>query len=298
MSSPCPPVHPIVLCGGAGRRLWPLSRSARPKPFLALNGARTLLQETVARVRGPGFAPPLVVASRVHGALAAAQLGGGQGFDGTLLLEPVGRGTAPAVCLAALTVAAVRPEALLLVLPSDHVVEDDAALRRAVATATPAAAAGALVALGVVPTRPETGYGYIRPGAALAGAPGCAAIDRFVEKPDAATARRLLAEPGTLWNSGIFLFRADGFLAEAAGLCPEISAAMRRAHAAWAAGSVDDAALAEAYAACPTASLDRAVMERTARAAVVPVAMGWHDIGTWPALLAHRFRRWRSATAG
>jgi len=283
-------IHPVVLSGGAGTRLWPLSRTLYPKQLLPLTAARSLLQETVARVGDPArFAPPLVICNEDHRFIIAEQLREGGHAPDALVLEPVGRNTAPAVACAALLLARKSPEALMLVLPSDHRIVRADAFLEAVGVARRAAADGALVTFGITPDAPETGYGYIRRagpyrqggGDAL---PGCYAIERFVEKPDRATAERFLADGGYVWNSGMFLFAAGSYLAEMERLEPEMLA---RCRAAVDAGRPDldfyrlDRA---AFEACPAQSIDYAVMEHTDRAAVVPVDAGWNDVGSWSAL--------------
>lgn len=279
-------IHPVILCGGSGSRLWPLSRQQRPKQFLPLAGPRSLLQDTVARVGGPAFAPPLLVAAEDHRFIVAEQMRAAGCVPAAILLEPAARGTAPAVGLAALWVAAREPGAMLLILPSDHVIADTPAFLAALETAVPAAVSGELVTFGVTPQGPETGYGYIRAGAAHPSVAGCVQVDRFVEKPDHATAEAWLAEGGYFWNSGIYLFRADALIGELERLRPDIVAALRNALA----GAVesDDFLRPEAasFMACPAAAIDTAVMERTAKAVMVPVSMGWSDVGGWAALWA------------
>lgn len=274
---------PVILCGGSGTRLWPLSRSAYPKQLLRLLGERSLLEDTVARLSGVpgGSAAPLVVCNQAQRFLVAGQLAGSQA---TLLLEPEGRNTAPAAALAAL-VARERygAEAILLVLPADHVVRDPAAFGAAVAAALPAAAAGELVTFGIVPAFPETGYGYIKSAAGEATA-AWRAVERFVEKPDFETARRYVQSGDYLWNSGIFCFRADRWLEELGKYAPGVVAAAERA---WRDGqAAADTVLPEpeAFRACPAISIDYAVMEHTDRAAVLPLDAGWSDVGSWAAL--------------
>ncbi|MFC4727837.1 mannose-1-phosphate guanylyltransferase/mannose-6-phosphate isomerase [Coralloluteibacterium thermophilus] len=278
------PLRPVLLSGGAGTRLWPLSREAYPKQFLPLVGERSMLQDTWLRVAPLAEAPPLVVANEAHRFLAAEQLRQVDAGAEAILLEPVGRNTAPAIALAALQASADGGDPLLLVLPSDHVVHDAGAFRRAVAEARPAAEAGALLTFGVVPTAPETGYGYIRAGAPRAGA--VRTVERFVEKPDAATAQAWLDEGGYYWNSGMFLFRAQRYLDALAQHRPDILAACREAMAR-AARDIDFVRVdAEAFAACPADSIDYAVMEKTRDAAVLPLDAGWSDVGSWSALWA------------
>lgn len=275
---------PVILSGGAGTRLWPLSRELLPKQCLALTGARTLLQETALRVVGlPEVTAPLVVANEAHRFLVAEQLRATGVTPALILLEPSGRNTAPAVAVAALAaLAQAEPgaEPLLLVLPSDHALEDVAAFRRAVTTALPAARAGSLVTFGIVPSAPETGYGYIR--RATDGA--VAAVREFVEKPDRERARQFLASGEYLWNSGMFLFGARRYLDELARLAPEMHAACQRAFAAATHGAEFVHLPAAEFAACPADSIDYAVMEKTAAAVVVALDAGWSDVGSWSAL--------------
>jgi mannose-1-phosphate guanylyltransferase/mannose-1-phosphate guanylyltransferase/mannose-6-phosphate isomerase len=275
-------ITPVILCGGAGTRLWPLSRLDRPKPFVSLDGGESLFQQTLRRVDDPAHhAPPIVVVSEAFADLAAAQLDEAGVRDARLILEPTGRGTAPAIAAAALE---SDQDALLLVLPSDHLVKDGAAFRTAVATAGAAARAGWLVTFGVRPDRPETGYGYIRAGGEVA--PGAMRVERFVEKPDAASAAGYVAAGNYLWNSGIFLFTAGNLLAalreHAPYILPETQAAL--AAATRSGGRIRPDPIR--FARSPSQSIDHAVMERSERVAVVPVEMGWSDVGSWEALHA------------
>lgn len=277
-------ITPVVLSGGSGTRLWPLSRKSRPKQLLPLAGASTMIQETLARAQGPGFASPIVICGEDHRFLVAEQLleSGIAGAD--IILEPVGRNTAPAAAIAALQVAAREPEGLLLLMPSDHVVADVTAFHAAVATAVKAAGTGALVTFGITPTAPETGYGYVQGGAPLEGVCGAFSVGRFVEKPDRATAEGYIASGGYSWNSGMFLFSAAVFLAEMRRLEPVMLEVCRRALAA-AERDADFIRLPrDIFSTCPSQSIDYAIMEHAARAAVVPVNMGWNDVGSWQSL--------------
>ncbi len=277
-------IVPVILSGGSGSRLWPLSRKALPKQLLSLAGERTMIQETAARAHGEGFAPPLVISNQEHRFLIAEQLRAAGIAHAGIILEPVGRNTAPAAAIAALKVSEDDSEALILLMPSDHIVGDTAAFHAAVAVAAAAAGTGALVTFGIAPAAPETGYGYIKAGAALAGAPGAFAIERFVEKPDRDTAETYLASGDYFWNSGMFLFRASVFLRELARLQPRMLDACRDA-LAHAHRDMDFIRLGEpAFVACPSDSIDYAVMEKAASAAVVPVEMGWNDVGSWQSL--------------
>ncbi len=277
-------VFPVILSGGAGTRLWPLSRELYPKQLLPLASDRSLLQDTARRVSGPGFEGPLVVCNEEHRFVIAEQLRQIGIAPQALMLEPAARNTAPAAAAAAAFLLRSDPDALMLILPSDHVIRDDAAFRSAVSVAEAAARAGRLVTFGITPAHPETGYGYIQRGAALAEASGAYAVARFVEKPDLATARQYLAEGSWLWNSGMFLFPARLFLDELAAFEPAIAAAGRAAVAS-ARSDLDFLRLDDAvFKASPSKSIDYAVMERTTRAAVVPADPGWSDVGAWSAL--------------
>jgi len=275
-------LQPVILCGGSGSRLWPLSRAKFPKQLLPLTSDRSLLQETCARLTrlDPIPAAPIVICNDAHRFLVAGQIEE-IGIHPRLALEPQGRNTAPAVAVAALMVPpAERSETLLLVLPADHVIQHPDALAAAVGTAATAAIEGRLVTFGIVPTAPETGYGYIR---AMAGDQPVRSVDRFVEKPDFETARRYVQSGSYYWNSGMFLLSAAAYLEELQHHAPEIVAACEQALAKEA-GSDPVKLDAEAFAACPADSIDYAVMEKTDRAAVVPLDAGWSDVGSWAAL--------------
>ncbi len=277
-------IYPVILSGGSGTRLWPMSRSKYPKQLLALVSNRSLLQETAQRVGKPGFAAPLVIANEEHRFIIAEQLREIGIKAEALVLEPVGRNTAPAACTAALRLAAKDPDALMLVMASDHAIVDLAAFHQATQRAAEAAGAGYLVTFGITPERPETGYGYISKGAAIERCAGAFGVTAFVEKPDLPTAERYVSSGDYFWNSGIFLFPVGLWLSEIERLRPEILAACRKALAD---GRADDDFVRldkGAFAACPSDSIDYAVMERTTRAAVVPVGMGWSDLGSWDAL--------------
>jgi mannose-1-phosphate guanylyltransferase/mannose-6-phosphate isomerase len=287
-----PTILPVILSGGSGTRLWPLSRPQRPKQFLGLGDDLSLLQRTVQRAQGEGFAPAVVIANDDHRFLVAEQLRAMGAEGATVVLEPLGRNTAPAVCAAALIAhgaaagidAGAGDDPLVLLMPSDHVVAKPDAFRAAVAKAADAAAAGHIVTFGITPDRPHTGYGYIKRGAALAGADGAFAVERFVEKPDAATAEGYLAEGGFDWNAGIFLFRASDMLDEIGRFAPEMRRTVTEA-VSCGHGDLDFFRLdPAAFAAAPAGAVDTVVMERTERAAVVPVDMGWTDAGSWPTL--------------
>ena len=278
-------IHPVILSGGSGTRLWPMSRMLYPKQFLNLLGRDSLMQQTAARVAENGrFAPPLLVANEEHRFIIAEQLRESGITPRALLLEPVGRNTAPAACAAALELTREEPDPLMLVMPSDHAIGAPGAFFSAVDTAAGAARAGALVSFGITPERGETGYGYIRRGRPLEAVEGVFAVAEFVEKPGPEQAQAYVASGEYLWNSGIFLFPARLYLDELERLRPDMVEACRRAVAA-AQRDNDFVRLAkEPFSACSGDSIDYAVMEHTRRAAVVPVSMGWSDVGSWDAL--------------
>ena len=277
------PIVPVLLSGGSGTRLWPLSRETHPKQFQPLVGEGSLLQATWRRIEGlPGIAAPIVVANEEHRFMVAEQLRQLRVSPAALLLEPVGRNTAPAIAVAALQALAGGGDPLLLVLPSDHVIRDVPAFHAAVQAATAAAGQGALVTFGIVPAGPETGYGYIKAsGSAQA---GVRTVERFVEKPDLATAQAYVASGDYFWNSGMFLFRASRFLDELQRFAPAMVSSATAALAG-ATRDVDFLRLDRAaFEACPADSIDYAVMEKTAAAAVLPINVGWSDVGSWSAL--------------
>jgi len=273
-------LQPILLSGGSGTRLWPLSREAYPKQFLPLVGNDTMLQATWKRVAPLATSAPIVVANEEHRFLVAEQLRQIGAPTPAILLEPVGRNTAPAIAAAALHATADGQDPLLLVLPSDHVVRDEEAFRLAVLAACAAAESGALVTFGIVPDAPETGFGYIQAAAGY----GLRPVLRFVEKPDADAARSYLAAGGYYWNSGMFLFRASRYLQELGEFRPDIVAAVTAALAS-AKRDGDFIRLDQAaFSASPSDSIDYAVMEKTTHAMVLPVDIGWSDVGSWSAL--------------
>jgi mannose-1-phosphate guanylyltransferase/mannose-1-phosphate guanylyltransferase/mannose-6-phosphate isomerase len=276
-------IFPVILSGGSGSRLWPLSRESFPKQLLPLTGPRTLLQETALRVADPRlFHPVMVVANAEHRFVIAEQLREAGARTPTIVLEPMAKNTAPAVAAAALIASEADPEALILVMPADHAVPDVAGFVAAVRAGAPAARDGALVLFGVAPDSPATGYGYIRAGAALTGE--VRRVEAFVEKPDQVTAEGYLADGRYAWNSGIFLLPAQGVIAELEAHAPAVLAAAREALAK-AKKDMDFLRLdAEAFAQSPSISIDYAVMEKTARAAVAPASFAWSDVGAWSAL--------------
>ncbi|CAM0999932.1 mannose-1-phosphate guanylyltransferase/mannose-6-phosphate isomerase [Rhodanobacter sp. Root179] len=274
---------PLILSGGSGTRLWPVSRKNLPKQFLALAGKGTLFQQTIARTRQlPDVAAPIVVASEDHRFLAADQLLEAGIRDASIVLEPLARNTAPAIALGALQALQRDPEAMLLVLPADHLIGDTDAFVEAVRQAQPLAAQDWLVTFGIRPDRPETGFGYIRRADAI-DRHGYR-VEQFVEKPDLATAQSYLADGGYDWNSGMFLFKAARYLEELAAHAPAMLEAVRMAHAK-ATVDLDFVRIdRDAFAPVPDDSIDYAVMEKTRRAAVIPVSCAWSDIGSWSAL--------------
>ena len=270
-------IHPVVLCGGSGTRLWPRSRKSRPKPFLPLIGERTMFEATLGRCADPDlFAPPVIVTGQDHLAHVEEQLACAPGAS--IIVEPQAKNTAAAIALAAHRLPA---DAVMLVCPSDHHIADETAFRSSAAAAAKLAGEDWLVAFGIVATAPETGYGYIKQGQVLDGG---WRVERFVEKPELDRARQFLAEGGYSWNGGIFAFRAGRFLDELArhrpGLADAASRAVRGGREEGARFHPDPGAFAEIAG----ESVDYAVMEETDRAAMVPASMGWSDIGSWAAL--------------
>ena len=271
-------ITPVILSGGSGTRLWPMSRDECPKQFLALTGDATMFVQTLDRTIDPArFADPIIVANARHADLIGEQL---SGRPATLLLEPLARNTAPAIALAALA----APDATLLVMPSDHVIADIGAFHAAIAAAQPLVADGWLATFGIAPDGPETGYGYIQVGDEAA--PGVHRVARFVEKPDRARAEAMIASGDHVWNGGIFLFRSDAYLAALARFAPAMLEATRAAMDAAVRTGNRILPDATAFAASPSDSIDYAVMEKADRVAVVPVSMGWSDVGSWDALHA------------
>ncbi len=281
-------IIPVILSGGSGTRLWPLSRELYPKQLLPLTGEQSLLQATVSRLEGLAGEAPIVVCNEEHRFLVAEQLREVKVAPSSIVLEPEGRNTAPALTLAAVAAQATNADAVLLVMPADHAIGDLKAFRTAVRRGAELAEAGEFVTFGIVPTRAETGYGYIQKGKALA-ASGAHRLERFVEKPDAATAEKYLSSGDYLWNSGMFMMRAQAWLEAIGRFRPEIleccQAALR--------GGRDDLDFyrvdREAFRACPSDSIDYAVMEKITgeagyRAAVVPLDAQWSDVGAWSAL--------------
>lgn len=276
-------IVPVVLCGGSGTRMWPLSRELYPKQFLSLVDDYSLLQNTLTRLEQlADVQPPSLICNENHRFMVADHMRVIDVDPNAIILEPVGRNTAPAVAVAALQLLAQEQNPVMLVLPADHVIQDESAFLSRVEAARPLASDGKLVTFGIVPTAPETGYGYIHCGAALND--DAFAVDRFVEKPDLPTAEGYVASGDYFWNSGIFMFTASRYIAELEKWAPEMVAACRLA--------VEKATIdadffrldKEAFAACPSDSIDYAVFERTEEAALIPLDAKWSDVGSWSAL--------------
>lgn len=287
---PSSPLVPVILCGGTGTRLWPLSRATYPKQYWPLAGSseHTLLQLTQRRLEGlPGLAPPMLICNEDHRFIVAEQMRQIGIQPGSIILEPAGRNTAPAVAVAALQATSQGEDPLLLVLAADHVIRDSLQFRETVIAGLHAAEAGQLVTFGIVPTAPETGYGYIEADVSTddsADSTQPLPIARFVEKPDQLTAERFISTGRFTWNSGMFLFKASAILAELERLAPDVVSACR-------ASLEHDSADLEflrleprAFATCPNIALDVAVMEQTDRGSVLPLNAGWSDVGSWSAL--------------
>ena len=277
------PIVPVVLCGGSGTRLWPLSRKAYPKQFTQLIGEQSLFQVSARRLRGPGYAPPMVITGSDYRFIATEQLVATGETGGTVLIEPEGRNTAPAILAAALVLAARDPGALMLVAPSDHVIPDTDAFQAAIAEGVPAAQSGQLVTFGIRPTAPETGYGYLELSAPTDGA-GPVPLTRFVEKPDATAAGQMVAAGNYLWNAGIFLFSVEAILAAFEAHAPDLMGPVGAAVA----GIVPDLTFqrlaAEHWSEARDISIDYAVMEKAANISVVPFDGHWSDLGGWDAV--------------
>ncbi|MBL4543192.1 MAG: mannose-1-phosphate guanylyltransferase/mannose-6-phosphate isomerase [Rhodobacteraceae bacterium] len=278
-------ITPVLLCGGSGTRLWPLSRKSYPKQFAPLLGTESLFQASARRLSGAGFAPPVILTGAAFRFTVADQLAAAGIDPGAILIEPAGRNTAPAILAAALWLAQTDPDALMLVAPSDHVIPDAAAFRAAVAAGVEAARAGRIVTFGVRPTRPETGYGYLElaedPGT---GAPRPVPLRRFVEKPDAEHAAAMVEGGGYLWNAGIFLLRADAMVAACRSHAPDLVEPVAAA-VAEAAPDLGFLRLAAGpWAGAPDISIDYAVMERAENLDVVPYGGTWSDLGDWDAV--------------
>lgn len=274
-------ILPVIMAGGTGSRLWPLSRDLMPKQFLKLDGDITMLQATVRRLQGLDGLAPLVICNEEHRFIAAEQMRQINQLDHNIILEPVGRNTAPAIALAAMTAVKKGQDPLLLVLAADHIISDSQEFRQVVVQASELAAADNLVTFGIVATGPETGYGYIKRGVEKSGA---YSVQQFVEKPDLETAKSYVSSGEYYWNSGMFMFKASVYLAELKKHRPDIYSACEQAMA-----EVDPdldfiRVNKEAFLACPDDSIDYAVMEKTTKAVVVPLNAGWSDVGSWSSL--------------
>lgn len=277
-------LFPVILSGGSGTRLWPLSRSSMPKQLLPLHSERTMIQETVLRTQTPDAAAPILLCNDDHRFIVAEQMQQIGVTPSAIVLEPVGRNTAPAAAVAALVAHERDPAAVVALLPSDHVIGDEVAFHRAMAVARQAACEGYIATFGMRPTAPETGYGYIQRGKPIGGIDGAFLVQAFKEKPDALTAAAYLADGGFFWNGGMFVFRADIMLAEIEKLAPAVLPSVREAVAK----SVRDLDFirleAESFAKVPNISIDYAVMEKTQKAALIPCNIGWNDVGAWSSL--------------
>jgi mannose-1-phosphate guanylyltransferase/mannose-6-phosphate isomerase len=278
-------IYPVILCGGTGSRLWPLSRALLPKQFLPLVSEKTMLQETALRLEGlHDVSAPLLVSNSEHRFLVAEQLKEAGIAPHTHILEPAGRNTAPAVAAAALCVAEADPEGILLVLPADQLIKNVGQLHVAVHGAAALARQGKLVTFGIRPTSPATGYGYIKRGSPLSGVTNGYLVAEFIEKPDSGRARRFFEDGGYYWNSGMFVFQARRYLDELQAWRPDILAATKSALAKGT-RDLDFRRLdADAFSACPADSIDYAVMEKTRDAAMIAAEFDWSDIGSWSSL--------------
>jgi len=274
-------MKPVVLAGGSGSRLWPKSRAALPKQFLALTSDQTMLQETLQRLDGSSAANPIVICNDAHRFLVAEQLRQMGGDHGGIILEPVGRNTAPAIALAALHAMQTDDDPVLLVLAADHLIKDSAGFQAAVSKANELAMDGNLVTFGIVPDQAHTGYGYIKGGEAIGVG---MKVDEFVEKPDLATAQQYVDSGNYFWNSGMFMFKASVYLAELKKHAPEMYSICEQAIATESKDLDFIRIDPEIFATCPDDSIDYAVMEKTALAAMVPLDAGWSDVGSWSSL--------------
>jgi mannose-1-phosphate guanylyltransferase/mannose-6-phosphate isomerase len=275
-------ITPVLMSGGAGTRLWPLSRQAAPKQFHRLGGPDTLIQATARRVSGPMFAPPLVVCAAPHADLVREQLTAVGAPPRAILAEPAPRNTGPASIAVAAFAAETDPDGLLLLIHADNLVADVAALHAAIAEGVEAAQAGSIVIFGIKPTEPHTGYGYIR---AAEGTARVRRVERFVEKPDAITAEQYVLDEAYTWNAGMFMFKPAAFLEEAQALAPALTTPARAA-VANAARQGDVVALSQDFLAAPSEAIDTAILEKSGRAGVVSADIGWSDVGAWDALWA------------
>lgn len=274
-------IFPVIMCGGNGSRLWPLSRNAFPKQFLSLNSSQTMLQDTISRISQLDSNSPLFICNEQHRFIVAEQLRQSQCSNSGILLEPVGRNTAPAIALSAFKALEQNNDALLLVLAADHVIQNQSSFLQSVAAASVLAEQGKLVTFGIVPTEPHTGYGYIRQGSKFGEG---YEVAEFVEKPDLSTAQDYLASGNYLWNSGMFLFKASRYLEELRTFRPDIYDVCQKAFVR-AKTDLDFIRVdKDIFASCPEESIDYAVMEHTQDAVVIPMDAGWSDVGSWSSL--------------
>lgn len=279
-----PNVTPVILCGGAGTRLWPVSRKGHPKQFWPLISDKSMLVETALRAAGSNFTTPIIVASHQHRFTVAGQLAEAGLKHAKILLEPVGRNSAPAIAAAALYATEHNPEAVLWVMAADAAIKDLPAMYKALDSAVAAAKAGYIVTFGMEPTAPETGYGYLQQGQPVGTLQNVYKLDRFVEKPDADTATNMLSQGNYFWNSGMFVFRADVMLDEMRKLAPEVLDIVQQSMSARVVDP-DFIRLPEVpFASAPDISIDYAIAEKTKRAVMVPASIGWSDVGSWSAL--------------
>lgn len=278
------PILPVLLAGGNGSRLWPLSRTLMPKQFIRLTGEQTMLQQTLARTRGLRTKAPVVVCNNEHRFIVAEQAREAEFELESIMLEPFGRNTAPAIALVAMQQLAKNEDPLLLVLPSDHLIDDDERFVELIQQGAEVAADDELVTFGIVPTGPETGFGYIDAGGPLSADEKAFRVSRFVEKPDQKTAEEFLAADNFYWNSGMFIFRASVYLEELKKSRPDIFEACEKAAEEMQQDADFDRVPADIFQSCPDESIDYAVMEKTDKAAVMPFDAGWNDLGSWSAL--------------
>jgi len=279
-----PSVTPVILSGGSGTRLWPISRKSFPKQLQPLFSDRSMLVETAERVSGNGFNDPVIICNAEHRFIIAEELLKANIPLKSIVLEPVGRGTAPASAIAALLLVRDDPDALMLILPSDHLVQNREAFTAACFQASQAAEMHALVTFGIVPKSPETGFGYVQKGVPVEAVDGCYAVERFVEKPDRETAENFIASGDYFWNSGIFLFRAQDYLDELLAVHPDMLTLCEQS-LSLGVRDMDFFRLDQhVFAEIEGDSIDYAVMEKTNRAIMIPVDMGWDDVGSWSAL--------------
>lgn len=277
-------MKPVIMAGGSGSRLWPKSRAALPKQFLALTDDNTMLQNTLSRLDGLDVEPAIVICNESHRFLVAEQFRQQQRSNGGIILEPVGRNTAPAIALAALQAQQEGDDPVLLVLAADHLIKDIKSFHKAISHAQQLALQGKLVTFGIVPDSPHTGYGYIRRGEQLNQAETGFSVSKFVEKPDLDTAKKYVDNGDYFWNSGMFMFKASRYLQELEKFAPDILKVCKQSIAAKS-HDLDFVRIdAEMFSTCPDDSVDYAVMEKTEDAAMVPLDAGWNDVGSWSSL--------------